>query len=146
MTFSTVMTSNHLRSISFSGARGMFLDFKDYSLKLIICRSHLSNVLSCLMQKYNFKATKCMFKCAFSHRKVISKSTPTFSQACGASGNSQAFTGTARSPGALFLTVSEGGTKPKKLKIFPLPHKTPLIIVYKTLKALGFSSPIAETN
>ena len=44
----------------------------------------------------------------------------------GASGNSQAFTGTARSPGALFLTVSEGGTKPKKLKIFPLPHKTPL--------------------
>jgi hypothetical protein len=60
----------------------MFLDFKDYSLKLIICRSHLSNVLSCLMQKYNFKATKCMFKCAFSHRKVISKSTPTFSQAC----------------------------------------------------------------
>ena len=129
MTFSTVMTSNHLRSISFSGARGMFLDFKDYSLKLIICRSHLSNVLSCLMQKYNFKATKCMFKCAFSHRKVISKSTPTFSQACGASGNSQAFTGTARSPGALFLTVSEGGTKPKKLKIFPLPHKTPLDFV-----------------
>ena len=56
----------------------MFLDFKDYSLKLIICRSHLSNVLSCLMQKYNFKATKCMFKCAFSHRKVISKSTPKF--------------------------------------------------------------------
>ena len=63
---------------------------------------------------------------AFSHRRVVFDYTSKISQACGATEKAQALTGRARSPGALFLTVSEGGTKPKKLQIFPLPHKTPL--------------------
>ena len=131
MTFLTIMTSNHLRSISFSGARGMFLDFKDYSLKLIICRSHLSNDVMCSVVWCKSTISKQLNAC-LSVRFRIEKWFPRALQKkfkpaeFSASGNSQALTGTARPPGALFLTVSEGGTKPKKLKIFPLPHKTPL--------------------
>ena len=41
-----------------SGARGMFLGLKDCLLKLVIWRFHLSNVLSCSLQKYDVKITK----------------------------------------------------------------------------------------
>ena len=71
------------------------------------------------------KQRNITFVFAFSHRRIVFDYTSKISQACGATEKTQASTGRARSPGALFLTVSEGGTKPKKLQIFPLPHKTP---------------------
>ena len=84
----------------------------------MIWLSHLYNVLSCLMQEYNFKSQNVMFKCAFSYRKVISKTTPQISQACGRRHWECTATNVERAqfPGVSPLVLQGGGPKMTKFQ------------------------------